>query len=58
MAGEPESLDIDEALERRRRRHWFDRLIMLCEGVFAIAITLMAFDLRGPAAWDGRTASL
>lgn len=48
MVGEPESLDEDEGLERRRRRHWYDRLIMLSDGVFAIAITLMAFNLRGP----------
>jgi uncharacterized membrane protein len=58
MGGEPESLDVDEGLERRRHRHWFDRLIMLSDGVFAIAITLLAFDLRGPAVWDGRLASL
>ena len=58
MAGEPESLDVDEALERRRRRHWYDRLIMLSDGVFAIAITLLAFEVRGPALWDGRLASL
>ena len=53
MVGEPESLDTDESLERRRHRHWFDRLIMLSDGVFSIAITLLAFDLRGPAHWRG-----
>jgi len=52
MVGEPESLDTDESLERRHR-HWFDRLIMLSDGVFSIAITLLAFDLRGPAHWRG-----
>jgi uncharacterized membrane protein len=51
MAGEPETLDRDEPLEWRRHRHWFDRVIMLSDGVFAIAITLLAFDLHGPKAW-------
>jgi uncharacterized membrane protein len=58
MVGEPESLDVEESLERRRHRHGFDRLVMLSDGVFAIAITLLAFDVRGPAHWDGRFANL
>jgi uncharacterized membrane protein len=58
MAGEPESLDINESLERRRHRHWFDRLIMLSDGVFAIAMTLLALELHPPSDWDGRLASL
>jgi uncharacterized membrane protein len=51
MAGEPESLDTDEPLVRRVRRHWFDRVIMLSDGVFAISITLLALELRGPTTW-------
>jgi uncharacterized membrane protein len=58
MAGEPESLDTDESLARRRHRHAFDRLIMLSDGVFAIAITLLAFDIRIPPLGDGRLATL
>ena len=46
MAGEPESLDTDESLERRRHRHGFDRLIMLSDGVFAIAMTLLALNFQ------------
>jgi uncharacterized membrane protein len=53
MAGEPESLNVDEGLKRHERRHWFDRLIMLSDGVFAIAITLLAFDLHVPETWTG-----
>lgn len=45
---EPESLDTDEPLERRMERHAFDRLIMLSDGVFAIAITLAAIEIRPP----------
>lgn len=50
---EPESLDTDEALPRRIERHWFDRLIMLSDGVFAIAMTLLALEVRPPHAWSG-----
>src|SRR5471030_2480208 len=53
MAGHLESLDADEGLERRRHRHWHDRLMMLCDGVFAIAITLPATEVRAPQAWSG-----
>ena len=38
MTGEPESLETIEPLAARRARHDFDRLIMLSDGVFAIAI--------------------
>ncbi len=58
MAGELESLDVDEGLERRRHRHWYDRLMMLCDGVFAIAITLLATEVRAPQVWSGDWAGL
>jgi uncharacterized membrane protein len=34
------------------------RFIQLTDGVFAIAITLLAFDLKPPDDWDGLAASL
>lgn len=49
MTGEPESLDVTEPLARREQRHALDRVIMLSDGVFAIAITLLAFDVRTPS---------
>jgi uncharacterized membrane protein len=58
MAGEPESLDTNESLERRRHRHWFDRVIMLSDGVFAIAMTLLAFNFQIPDAAVDRLADL
>jgi uncharacterized membrane protein len=53
MVGEPESLHIREPLKARIERHDYDRLLMLSDGVFAIAITLLALDLRLPNHWDG-----
>ena len=41
-----------------RPEHWFDRLSMLSDGVFGIAITLLAFDVHGPAEWDRRLGPL
>ena len=58
MAGHMETLDADEGLERRRHRHWYDRLMMLCDGVFAIAITFLAADIRAPQGWGGDWAGL
>ncbi len=49
--GEFEGLDTVEPLKRRIERHSFDRLIMLSDGVFAIAITLAALEIRPPADW-------
>ncbi len=58
MAGQLETLDSDEGLERRRHRHWYDRLMMLADGVFAIAITFLAADIVSPSAPTPRLASL
>ena len=46
---EPESLATIEGLDEHIRRHSYDRLIMLSDGIFAIATTLAALDVRLPA---------
>ena len=58
MAGEPESLHIHEPLKARIERHNYDRLLMLSDGVFAIAITLLALELKLPDHWDGSVGAL
>ena len=58
MAGEPESLHTKESLKKRIIRHDYDRLLMLSDGVFAIAITLLALDLTLPVKWDGSVEGL
>jgi uncharacterized membrane protein len=58
MVGEPESLHISEPLKARIERHDYDRLLMLSDGVFAIAITLLALDLQLPEHWDGSWTGL
>ena len=58
MVAEPESLFIEEPLRERIQRHDFDRLLMLSDGVFSIAITLLALDLRLPEHWDGSAGQL
>jgi biotin transporter BioY len=58
MAGEPESLHTKEPLKQRTIRHDYDRLLMLSDGVFAIAITLLALDLTLPVHWDGSLEGL
>ena len=50
---EIETLTVDEPLAERIERHNFDRLLMLSDGVFAIAITLIALELRPPEHWRG-----
>jgi uncharacterized membrane protein len=46
---EPETLATIEGLDEHVRRHSYDRLIMLSDGIFAIATTLAALDVRIPA---------
>jgi uncharacterized membrane protein len=46
---EPESLATTEALDEHIRRHSYDRLLMLSDGIFAIATTLAALNVRIPA---------
>ena len=46
--GEPESLATDEALTAHIARHAYDRLIMLSDGIFAIATTLAALEIKLP----------
>ncbi|MFL6843390.1 MAG: TMEM175 family protein [Allosphingosinicella sp.] len=58
MAGEPELLSGDEPLAEHIARHRYDRTIMLADGVFAIAITLLALELRPPDHWDGDLSHL
>jgi len=58
MASEGDLLDIGEGLEARRRRHWYDRLMMLADGVFAVAITFLVIYIAAPTNWDGGWASL
>jgi len=45
---EPESLATVEALDDHVRRHSYDRLLMLSDGIFAIAITLAALEIQMP----------
>jgi uncharacterized membrane protein len=58
MASEPETLFSDEPLKARTERHNYDRLLMLSDGVFAIAITLLALELTLPEGWDGSVENL
>jgi len=55
---EIETLTVDEPLAERIERHNFDRLLMLSDGVFAIAITLLVLELRPPEHWNGALGEL
>ncbi|MEA3002227.1 MAG: potassium channel family protein, partial [Sphingomonadales bacterium] len=55
---EPESLATIEGVDEHVRRHSYDRLIMLSDGIFAIATTLAALDVRIPAHGGGLLATL
>jgi uncharacterized membrane protein len=48
----------EASLEAQQQKHWYDRLMLLCDGVFAIAITLLAADIRAPQGWRGDWESL
>lgn len=45
---EPESLATQEPLDAHLRRHAYDRLLMLSDGIFAIATTLAALEIKLP----------
>ncbi len=45
---EPESLATVEALAKHLQRHAYDRLLMLSDGIFAIATTLAALEIKMP----------
>jgi len=49
---------LEEGLDAHQQKHWYDRLMLLCDGVFAIAITLLAADIRAPVGWTGDWAGL
>src|SRR3569833_3281801 len=50
---EPESLSTEEALDTHIRRHAYDRLLMISDGIFAIAITLAALEIKLPGEMAG-----
>lgn len=53
---EPESLSTEEGLKAHIRRHSYDRLLMLSDGIFAIATTLAALEVRLPEHWQNPEA--
>src|SRR5262245_57482291 len=57
MGGQESAMDMLEG-ETQVRDYNLERLLMLTDGVFAIAITLLAVELRPPANWDGSFVGL
>jgi uncharacterized membrane protein len=53
----PSAMDMLEG-ESRVRDYGLERQMMLSDGVFAIAMTLLVLDLRVPAGWDGTAIGL
>lgn len=53
-----EELDTHEPLAAKIERHAYDRLIVLSDGVFAIAATLLALEVKVPPGWDGTVEKL
>lgn len=52
------SMDMLEGEVERVRDYGLERLTMLSDGVFAIAMTLLALDLKAPDHWNGRFGDL
>ena len=50
MTDAPDLAEVHAAHQEHRGRHWHERLMMLCDGVFAISITLLGVEITVPAA--------
>jgi uncharacterized membrane protein len=57
LPGKDTAMDMLDG-ETEIRDYALERVIMLSDGVFAIAMTLLAFDLRPPEHWDHTMAGL